>query len=132
MKVSDEMMLSALLKHGSQSGAAKALGINRSTISKRLEREDFKKRYESAKDEAYVEAVAVMKMGLGDAVKVLHRVMTNPNNAETVRVQAADAYLRHSLRYVESADLLRRIQRVEEASKRIAILEGGGGNDEKS
>lgn len=65
------------------------------------------------------------------AVKTLLEVMQNEQNTPAVRAQAADAVLRHCLRYVEQADILERIKALEQAQAAIfPVIEEGENNDE--
>lgn len=113
MRINDEQIISALLNCGSFRKAAESLGTTANTISNRLKKEDFRKRYEAAKAELLSETVGVMKSNLSGAVSTLTEVMNNKENPPTVRVSAADSLLRHSVRYIEVAEIESRISKLE-------------------
>lgn len=113
MRINDEQIISALLSCGSLRKAAESLGTTANTISNRLKKDDFRKRYETAKSELLSETVGVMKSNLSGAVNTLTDVMNNKENPATVRVSAADSLLRHSVRYIEVAEIESRISKLE-------------------
>ena len=113
MKVSDEALIAALIKYGSHQKAAAELGITNNSITNRLKRDDFRKRYEAAKSALLQEAVDSMKVQLKGAVSTLVAVMNNKENPPTVRVSAADSLLRHAVRYIEVAEIENRISKLE-------------------
>lgn len=113
MRINDEQIISALLNCGSLRKAAESLGTTANTISNRLKKDDFRKRYETAKAELLSETVGVMKSNLSGAVNTLTEVMNNKENPATVRVSAADSLLRHTTRYIEVAEIESRISKLE-------------------
>lgn len=115
MKVTDEAILGALLATGSNRAAAKALGVSEKTIRSRLQKADFRERYEDLKN-GMVEAVAdEIAANLSGAVQTIVEVMTNPENNASVRSQAAGELLRTALRYFEAGKFERRITALEAA-----------------
>lgn len=115
MKVTDEAILGALLASGSNRAAAKALGVSEKTIRSRLQKADFRERYEDLKN-GMVEAVAdEIAANLSGAVQTIVEVMTNPENNASVRSQAAGELLRTALKYFEAGKFERRITALEAA-----------------
>lgn len=115
MKVTDEAILGALLATGSNRAAAKALGVSEKTIRSRLQKADFRERYEDLKN-GMVEAVAdEIACNLSTAVQTIVEIMTNPENNASVRSQAAGELLRTALRYFEAGKFERRITALEAA-----------------
>ena len=113
MKVTDEAILGALLATGSNRAAAKALGVSEKTIRSRLQKPDFRARYEDLKN-GMVEAVAdEIAANLSGAVQTIVEVMKDPNNNASVRFQAAGELLRTALRYFEAGKFERRITALE-------------------
>lgn len=113
-RFSGEDILQALIEHGSARAAAKSLGCSTTTITKRLTDATFRKRYDEARAAALSEAVDRMRGKLATAVDTLTGVMEDDSNPATVRVSAADALLRHSLRYIETQDFEKRLKALEE------------------
>ena len=112
-KTSDELIIAALCKCGSVIEAAKALGVSKNTVANRMNDDAFKTRYEEAKQNILSEAVNSMKLRTAKAINTLTEIMEDKSNPATVRVSAADSILRHTLRYIEVAELEARIKRLE-------------------
>ena len=112
-KVTDEKLLEMLLVHGSVSGAATALGLSRNAIYKRMQDADFRTQYDSAQGVMLSAAALAMSDALCEAINTLLDVVRDKNAAASIRVSASDAILRHTARYIESADILRRLDALE-------------------
>lgn len=116
-KVSDEKLLETLLIHGGASGAAAALGISRNAIFKRLQDPVFRAQYDAAQGVVLSTAAASMATSLDDAIGCLRDVIADKNASAGIRVQAANALLTHCNRYIESANIMRRLEELEEVTK---------------
>ena len=110
----DEIVLSALISAGSIRTAAKSANVSESTIRTRLNDPDFRERYEQAKKAILTEACDALSARLTLAIDTLCEVLEDTKNAPTVRVSAADALLRHGLRYIEMANILARLDALEQ------------------
>lgn len=117
MKINDEQILAALLSAGSERGAAKLLGCSASTIRKRLEKSEFRERYEQEKRAVLSEVCATLQSRLAAATDTLSTIAQDIEVTPSVRVSASDSLLRHGLRYVESVELEKRIQALEKAQE---------------
>lgn len=115
--VSNEKLLETLLVYGNAEKAAKALNITRNTIFKRLQDETFRAQYTAAQS-AVISAVSIeMTAILSDAVGALHDVVTDDIATDSARISAANALLTHCNRYIETANILRRLDALEAANK---------------
>lgn len=115
--VSDAKLLETLLTYGNAERAAQALGISRTAIFKRLQNDDFRAEYNAAQT-AIISAVSLeMTAIVSDAVGTLHDVATNDVASDNARISASNALLTHCNRYVETANILRRLDALEQASK---------------
>ena len=115
--VSDAKLLETLLSYGSAERAAQALGISRTAIFKRLQNDAFRAEYNAAQT-AIVSAVALeMTAILSDAVGALHDVVTDDVATDNAKISASNALLTHCNRYVETANILRRLDALEQANK---------------
>ncbi len=112
--LNDEKILAALIACGSVRTAAKIADVSETTIRNRLNDDAFRERYETAKNDLLSEACDSISARLTLAVDTLCEVLQNTENAATVRVSAADSLLRHGLRYIETANILARIEALEE------------------
>lgn len=114
-KYSDGQILEALLMAGSAKQAARRLGCSLSCVRDRLSKPTFKAKFEKAKADALGDAIDNLKIRMSSAVDVLSVTMTKEDTPATVKVSAADAILRHGLRYVEQYEIIKRIEALEAA-----------------
>lgn len=117
----DEQILAALIATGAVRPAAKVAGVSETTIRTRLADPDFRVQYETAKGAVLQEACDCLAARLTSAVDALSSVLDSDSTPATVKVSAADAILRHGLRYVETANILRRLDALEQRTN-----DGGG------
>lgn len=115
--VSDTKLLEALISYGNAERAAQALGVTRNCIYKRLQDDAFRAQYTAAQT-AVISAVSIeMTAILSDAVGALHDVVTDDIATDSARISAANALLTHCNRYLEVANILRRLDALEQANK---------------
>ena len=114
MAISNAQIMAALVACGSVRTAAKAVGCSETTIRTRLTDPDFRAQYETAKGAVLQEACDSLSARLTHAVDALYRVLDDDSAPDTVKVTAADAILRHGLRYVETANIIRRLDALEQ------------------
>lgn len=117
-RVSDEKLLEMMLIHGGASGAAAVLGISRTAVFKRLQDPVFRAQYDAAQGAVLSAAAASMTGALDAAIGCLLAVVEDSTASAGIRVQAADRLLSHCCRYVESANILRRLDELEVAAQR--------------
>lgn len=116
-RLNDEKILAALIASGSVRKAAKVAEVAESTIRNRLNDDAFRARYEQAKEAILSEACDALAARLTLAIDTLCSVLENEENAATVKVSAADAILRHGVRYAEMANILTRLAALEQAQE---------------
>lgn len=113
-KISDETILAALITCGSIRKAAVVAECSEATIRQRLKNETFNKEYTNAKQTILTEACDALSARLTLAVDTLCEIIESKETQNTVKVSAADALLRHGLRYVEAVNIIKRIEALEE------------------
>lgn len=116
-KIDDERILAALIACGSVRAAAKSVNISEGTVRNRLADPDFRAKYDKLRGDLLQEATAGLTAKLERATATMAEIMENGQNPASVRVSAADAVLRHTLRFVECADVLRRLDALEAAAQ---------------
>lgn len=114
-RCNDEQIIQAVLSSGSQSEAARSLGLNKTTITHRMKNPEFKRKLDEAKAAYLQQAVQELRQELKSSVRTLAEVRDDATAPQSVRIQAADTILRHALKYTEIGDI---IQRIEELEKR--------------
>lgn len=113
--ISDDKLLELLLVHGGVSGASIACGLSKNAIYRRLQNEDLRNRYDQMQGILLTTAAGAMSDSISSAVQTLRAVLDDPEASAGVRVSAADCLLRHSCRYIEVANIMRRIEALESA-----------------
>lgn len=116
-RINDQQILAALIANGSIRAAAKSAGVAESTIRNRMADPDFRAKYDAMRGELLQEAAQGLTARLESATATMSEIMEDGQNPASVRVSAADAVLRHALRYVEAADILRRLDALEAAAQ---------------
>ncbi len=108
----------ALLTEPTLQDAAKATGVNRSTLYKWLQEPGFQAAYRDARRQAVHRATARLQEISSEAVEVLREVMGDKAQQGAARVGAARLVLDFAARMTETEDLERRVE------ERLAAIEG--------
>ncbi len=116
-KVPNETILAALISCGSIRKAAAALQCSEATIRQRLKNKAFYEQYSNAKQAIVSEACDALSARLTLAADTLCEIIENEETPPTVKVSASDALLRHGLRYIETVNIIRRIEALEEQAE---------------
>ena len=111
--ISDEKIITGLLSGGSVRRAAELAGCSVSTIRQRLQKAEFRQKYETEKAELLRAATGKLCESLSAAAEVLCSVMRDTSAPVGMRIQAADAALRHAARYYSLCDFERRLSALE-------------------
>ena len=112
--IDDNVILKQLLINGSPTVAAKALGLAFNTVNKRLQNPEFTAKLESLRGEMLQLAVDKMKSKLSSSVDFLTSVMEDPDVPISLRLQAANSFLSHTIKYIESVDFDKRLKALED------------------
>lgn len=112
--IDDNVILKQLLINGSPTVAAKALGLAFNTVNKRLHNPEFTAKLEALRGEMLQLAVDKMKSKLSSSVDFLTSVMEDPDVPISLRLQAANSFLSHTIKYIESVDFDKRLKALED------------------
>lgn len=123
-KISDEKIVIALITCGSRREAASFLRCSISTLCNRLKDPELQKLYSEAKTELLKEATAKLQNEMKCAVDTLADIMKNPQVASQTRVNAAVSILMYGARFTEQADILERLEKIEEAQSNTLHYKG--------
>lgn len=115
MRVSDEKIIAALLNAGTNKAAAEAVGLSETQLYARMRKDAFKAKLADAKRRVLESATVAAQGRLGEAVATMADIMGNAENSPQVRLNAADALLRNSLKLTEQTDILERVGQLEKA-----------------
>lgn len=110
-----EKALASLIRAPTRAAAAKEAGVGISTL-RRWMRDDteFRSAYRAALDELLQDASAQSKQNLTKALDVLAEIMESGENSQ-VRISAARSTLEFLLKLNEQADIVARLNALEEA-----------------
>ena len=115
----DEKILAALITSGSIRRAAKIADVSESTIRNRLKDDSFRAEYESAKGDVLTEACDALTARLTLAADSLCDVLEDGKSPATAKIAAAHEVLKEGLRYLEAADIMRRLDAIEAAQEEL-------------
>ena len=118
MRVPDEKIIAVLLSSQTNREAAQQLKMNERYFYTRLKDEAFQRKYRAAQTKILDEAVSDMRNNLKDAAAVIVGIMKDDNAAAQIRLNAADMLQRNYLRLSERADVLDRLDKLEEEMTR--------------
>lgn len=94
--VEDELIVAALLEHGTVRAAADSLGITPRAIYDRRRDVEFRILYNDALCEVYRASVYEVNRRLGEAVNTVCEIMNDQSAAPAVRLQAARVIIENS------------------------------------
>lgn len=113
----DEAILAALVTCGSIRQAAKRAYCSESTVRNKLKDAEFLERYKATKQCFLAEACDAISARLTFAIDTLSDIVEDEKTPTTIKVSAADALLRHGLRYIEANNILVRLEKLEQAQQ---------------
>lgn len=112
-----ELAITALLATGDQGRAAKASGVNPSTLRRWFTGDPvFVAAYAKARREAFTLAVAALQRLAAKAVACLESVLDDVDAPPQCRVGAARTVLELAVKGTETQDVVERLDRLEEAA----------------
>ena len=110
-------VLQALLTTTSKEAAASAAGVNRKTIDKYLQNDDFQQEYIRQRRQLIDNACGDLQRAMAEAVQTLTDIMRNDQNGTQSRIQAARSVLEYGVKLTELTDIAARVEALEEAAK---------------
>lgn len=111
----DELIITALLSNPTVRAAAAACGMGETQVYARLRNPAFKERYDRARLETLQQSTAYLQGIVGEAIRKMYDIMTDPDNAPTVQLQAAQAITRTQQAMTEQTDILTQIAELKKA-----------------
>ncbi len=112
-KIADSVIISALLRCGTQEEAAKSIGISPQTIVNRMKKPDFMKQYHEAQNELLRGTTRRLANANAQSIDLLIDVLNDPEQNVRVRVGVANDILR----------LSRDFTMLDEIQRRLTVLE---------
>ena len=109
--ISNEVIIAALLQHGTVREAAKATGTTARTIYDRMLTLEFNAEYQAAKNELLRKASQSINDKLSAAIDEVAAIMADPNVNAAVRLQAAQTIINSAAKFSERLDRGEKTQR---------------------
>lgn len=100
-RATDEIIISAVLSHGTIKKAAEAAGVSERTIYNRMSDGEFIEKYSAAKAEIMRAAVLEIHGHMRDAINTIAEIMNDPDTNAAVRLQAAQAILTQAGKFAD-------------------------------
>lgn len=113
----DELILSALISNPTVRAASAACGVSETQIYARLRDEKFKARYDKLRYELLERNTATLQGHLGAAIQAMADIVEDEKTAPQVKLNAADAIIRNSLKLTEQTDIIKRLEALERAQE---------------
>jgi uncharacterized protein (UPF0147 family) len=110
-----QLAISALLENPTVKDAAAASGLADSTLWRWMKELSFRTAYGEAKRQVVENSISRLQKIAGEAAGVLGSIMRDESSPPNTRVAAAKIVLEMSLRGVETADILSRLDMLETA-----------------
>ncbi len=96
-----ELILSALLKNYTLTGAAKESGVSISTIKRAVADPDFKRELDERRKALLDNTCMMLQTQLPHAVKITSDIMADDDNSPQIRLNASDMIMRNAMRMTE-------------------------------
>jgi hypothetical protein len=112
-----ERAIVALLSHSTIKSAAKAVGVDDTTLWRWLQDKDFHAAYMTIRRESVSLSIARLQQSTMEAVNTLKAIAKDKKATSSSRVMAAKAIIEYSIKAVEIEDLAVRLAEVEATLK---------------
>lgn len=117
MRVTDNQLISALLTHATIKQASDEVGLSEQSVYSRLRKPDFRIKLQNARDNQFQVISSKLEDANFKALDTLVRILDDKEVSAGVRVRASQTLLDLSLKNREQADIISRIQSIEEMLK---------------
>jgi uncharacterized membrane protein len=113
----DEKLIAALLSTTTVRAAAAACGMGETKVYTRLRDPAFKEKYDAARRELLNRNAAALQGQVSAAIDAMSEIVNDPEATQQVRLNAAEAIIRNSLKLTEQTDILTRLDALEKLYK---------------
>lgn len=117
MRVTDNQLISALLSCPTIKLASESVGLSEQAVYSRLRKPDFREKLQNARNDQFQVISSKLEDANFKALDTLVRILDDKEVSAGVRVRASQTLLDLSLKNREQADIISRIQSIEEMLK---------------
>ena len=108
----NEALIIALATTSTVREAAAKAGVSETTAYRLLNDADFKKAYNNYKQALLENSATALSLQLADAIKAMGEIVTDAETPAAVRLQAADAIFKNTLRVREHLQLTNDVEQL--------------------
>lgn len=116
-KITDEQILGLMQTCDSMKEVAEKLGISRSVLYKKVNKESFQKLQTEQKAESFRRIADKLTSASGKAIDTLLMVLNDEESPPNAKVRSAETILAYSLKYRVSVDFEDRLKKLEELAE---------------
>lgn len=117
MRVTDSALISALLTCPTIKLASDEVGLSEQSVYSRLRKPDFREKLQNARNDQFQVISSKLEDANFKALDMLVRILDDKETSAGIKVRAAQTLLDLSLKNREQADIISRIQNLEEMLK---------------
>lgn len=117
MRITDSALISALLTCPTIKQASDEVGLSEQAVYSRLRKVDFREKLQSARNDQFQVISSKLENANFKALNTLVSILDDSEVSAGIKVRASQTLLDLSLRNREQADILTRIQNLEEMLK---------------
>lgn len=117
MRVTDNQLISALLSSATIKQASDEVGLSEQAVYSRLRKVDFRTKLQNARNDQFQVISSKLEDANFKALNTLVSILDDSEVSAGIKVRASQTLLDLSLRNREQADILTRIQNLEEMLK---------------
>lgn len=117
MRVTDNALISALLTCATIKQASDEVGLSEQAVYSRLRKVDFREKLQSARNDQFQVISSKLEDANFLALDTLVKILDDKETSAGIKVRASQTLLDLSLKNREQADILTRIQNLEEMLK---------------
>lgn len=114
-RLTDEIIITALITEGSAKAAAASLGCTARTLYERMKKPNFKELYARTKGEVLKQATAKLQGELIKSIQSLAEIRDDKEPPKQTRANCAVSILQYTARFTETTDIIERLEAIEEA-----------------
>ena len=117
MRITDNQLISALLTCPTIKSASDAVGLSEQSVYSRLRKPDFREKLQNARNTQFQVISSKLEDANFKALDVLINILDDKEVSAGIKVRASQTLLDLSLKNREQADIINRIQSLEEILK---------------
>lgn len=117
MRITDSALISALLTRPTIKQAAESVGLSEQAVYSRLRKVDFRTKLQNARNDQFQVISSKLEDANFKALDTLINILDDSEVSAGIKVRASQTLLDLSLKNREQADILTRIQNLEEMLK---------------